>query len=200
MATEEAVALLDVPAAELSYLCDGHGCGVSRDVRHGGRGKSDLLTHLTEVRYVLKERLRCDDPALLSAALFHSIYGTEGFQGKVMPLAERPALRALIGDRAEFIVYLNCVMDRASLDEAVRGLLGEVDDDVDGAAAAAKYAIRARAEHGGARVPLTGDQLRDLMRVHFADWCAGVRATSTYNPISTSPPLPFRRVFPALPL
>ena len=166
MATEAALA--DVPAAELSYLCDGHGCGVSREVRHGGRGKSDLLTHLTEVRYVLKERLRCDDPALLSAALFHSIYGTEGFQGKVMPLAERPALRALIGDRAEFIVYLNCVMDRASLDEAVRGLLG-------GGGAAAQYAIRTRAEHGGARVPLTGDQLRDLMRVHFADWCAGAR-------------------------
>ena len=55
----EVAAVADVPADQLAYLCDGHGCGVSHSVRHGGHGKSDLLTHLTEVRYVLKKQLFC---------------------------------------------------------------------------------------------------------------------------------------------
>src|SRR5262245_27404402 len=40
------------------------------------------------------------------AGMFHSIYGTERFQGFKLPLERRPELRALIGDRAERLAYL----------------------------------------------------------------------------------------------
>ena len=51
--------------------------------------------------------------------MFHSIYGTEKFQGFTLPLERRHEIRALIGDRAEYLAYLNCAMDRASFDRAV---------------------------------------------------------------------------------
>jgi len=41
------------------------------------------------------------DTALADAGLFHSIYGTEGFAGFALPLAERTNIRALVGERAE---------------------------------------------------------------------------------------------------
>ena len=39
-------------------------------------------------------------PELCRAALFHSIYGTQGFQGFTLPLERQPELRALIGAAA----------------------------------------------------------------------------------------------------
>src|SRR3954470_2177579 len=53
------------------------------------------------------------------AGMFHSIYGTERFQGFTLPLERRDEVRALIGDRAERLAYLNCAMDRTSMDRAV---------------------------------------------------------------------------------
>src|SRR5262249_6062623 len=53
------------------------------------------------------------------AGMFHSIYGTQRFQGFTWPLERRGEIRALIGDRAEYLAYLNCAMDRASLDRAL---------------------------------------------------------------------------------
>ena len=58
-------------------------------------------------------------PELCRAALFHSIYGTQGFQGFTLPLDRQPELRTLIGDYAEKIAYLNCFMDRDSLDAQI---------------------------------------------------------------------------------
>ena len=43
--------------------------------------------------------------------MFHSIYGTEKFQGFTLPLERRAEVRALIGDRAERLAYLNCAKD-----------------------------------------------------------------------------------------
>src|SRR6476469_2838629 len=48
------------------------------------------------------------------AGLFHSIYGTEQFQGFKLPVERRVEVRELIGERAERLAYLNCAMDRAS--------------------------------------------------------------------------------------
>ena len=47
--------------------------------------------------------------------MFHSIYGTERFQGFTLPLERRPEVRNLIGERAERLAYLNCAMDRADV-------------------------------------------------------------------------------------
>ena len=46
---------------------------------------------------------------MCDAGLFHSIYGTEGFQGFTLPFDRRDDIRALIGDRAERLVWVFCV-------------------------------------------------------------------------------------------
>src|SRR6516225_6659441 len=56
---------------------------------------------------------------LCRTGMFHSIYGTELFQRFALPLERRAEVRALIGERAERLAYLNCAMDRASFDRAV---------------------------------------------------------------------------------
>src|SRR4029078_2357319 len=63
------------------------------------------------------------DETLCRAAMFHSIYGTEKFRKFSLPVSRRQEICQLIGERAEFLAYLNCAMDRASLDREVeRGI------------------------------------------------------------------------------
>lgn len=86
--------------------------------------------------------------------MFHSIYGTEMFQGFKLPLEQRDELRSLIGQRAERLGYMNCAMDRASFDAAVqRG---------------APYVIRDRLTEED--VELSGEDFDDLCRIHLCDW------------------------------
>ena len=68
--------------------------------------------------YRLLESQGCPED-VCRAGMFHSIYGTEKFQGFTLPLGRRDEVRALIGDRAERLAYLNCAMDRASFDRAL---------------------------------------------------------------------------------
>src|SRR4051812_23670264 len=89
------------------------------------------------------------------AGMFHSIYGTEKFQGFTWPLERRDEVRALIGDRAEYLAYLNCAMDRSSFDRALDG-------------SAEPYPIRDRIT--GLEVRLSQHDFDDLCRVHLLDW------------------------------
>lgn len=89
------------------------------------------------------------------AGLFHSIYGTERFQGFTLPLERRGEVRALIGDRAERLAYLNCAMNRATLD----GSLDQAEEP---------YRITDRIT--GEEVPLVRQDFDDLCRVHLFDW------------------------------
>jgi len=111
------------------------------------------LAHLVAVFRILE--LQGCPADVCRAGLFHSIYGTERFQGFTLPLERRGEVRTLIGDRAERLAYLNCAMDRASFDHAL-------DQAVE------PYRIRDR---------ITGDDVRlarqdfdDLCRVHLFDW------------------------------
>ena len=162
-------ALRGVPAQQLLFLRQEQ----ASDTPHGGRGQSDLLTHLSEVRWILKHRLGCNDSELLGAALLHSIYGTEGFQGRTVSLERRGEVRALIGERGEACAYLNCVMERASLDAAVRELRARPDET--------KFVIRSRPEVGDEEIVLTRAQLLELCLVHFADWAQQVAAYSFWS-------------------
>lgn len=76
-----------------------------------------FLAHLLGVYRDLKAWGADED--LAYAGLFHSIYGTEVFQGFKIPLEQRPEIRALIGDAAERLAYLNCALTRESLDASV---------------------------------------------------------------------------------
>ena len=111
------------------------------------------LGHLINV-YRLMESEGCTEE-LCRAGMFHSIYGTEKFQGFKLPLERREEVRQLIGERAEKLAYLNCAMDRPSFDEAALG---------NGAA----YHFVDRITR--APVELVRIDFDDLCRVHLYDW------------------------------
>jgi hypothetical protein len=87
--------------------------------------------------------------------MFHSIYGTERFQGFTLPLERSGEVRALIGERAERLAYLNCAMNRASFDRALDQVIEP-------------YRIIDRIT--GEEVPLLQHDFDDLCRVHLFDW------------------------------
>jgi hypothetical protein len=115
--------------------------------------QKNYLAHLIGV-YKLMQGSECEED-LCRAGLFHSIYGTEKFQGFKLPLERRMELAEMIGNRAERLAYWNCQMDRVSLDE----LLSQADEP---------YLLRNR--ENGEMMPLTRRELDDLCCVHLFDW------------------------------
>lgn len=111
------------------------------------------LAHLIAVYRMLESQGCAQD--VCRAGMFHSIYGTEKFQGFTLPLARRDEVRTLIGDRAEHLAYLNCAMDRASFDRAVEAGTGP-------------HAFVDRIT--GETVNLDQSDFDDLCRVHLVDW------------------------------
>ena len=150
--------------AKLAFL-NGEGADA---VAHTGNGKFDA--HLLGVRRVLRAWGAGDD--VCDAGLFHSIYGTEGFQGFCLPYERRDDVRALIGARAEQLVYIFCVVDRLS-----------VDNDLD--AAPGTHAFRARPELGGFDIPMDDDDMWfDFITLTLADWLEQVEgAAAGPNPL-----------------
>ena len=124
--------------------------------------QKSYLGHLISV-YRLMEGEGCTEE-LCRAGMFHSIYGTEKFQGFKLAVEDRPVVRKLIGDRAEKLGYLNCAMDRASFDEAALGD-GETYRFID--------------RITGEAVELSRADFDDLCRVHLYDWLEQRRARAT---------------------
>jgi hypothetical protein len=80
------------------------------EMPHGDR---ELLDHLIGTRQLLVEwEAR---PALCDAGLFHSVYGTEYYQQQAVPLTMRNDVRELVGDEAESLAWLFCMIRRESL-------------------------------------------------------------------------------------
>ncbi|MDB5338437.1 MAG: hypothetical protein JWN70_4056 [Planctomycetaceae bacterium] len=115
--------------------------------------QKNYLGHLISV-HKLMQTVGYDEE-LCRAGLFHSIYGTEKFQGFKLPVESRAELTELIGSRAERLAYWNCYMDRASLDELL-------------AQSAEPYMLRHR--ETGELMPLTQREFDDLCCVHLLDW------------------------------
>jgi hypothetical protein len=115
--------------------------------------EKSYLAHLIAVYRYLESKGAPDD--VCRAGMFHSIYGTEKFQGFTLPLQRRDEVRAMIGERAERLAYLNCAMDRASFDRAVEHGEGPrtITDRITGES-----------------VSLTEADFDDLCRVHLLDW------------------------------
>ena len=118
-----------------------------------GHTKKTYLAHLVSVYRLMKDG-GCDED-VCQAGMFHSIYGTERFQGFTLPVERRPEIQTLIGERAERLAYLNCAMDRASFDRVL-----EQESE--------PYRIRDRLT--GAEVALSRQDFDDLCRVHLFDW------------------------------
>lgn len=58
--------------------------------------------------------------AVCHAALMHSVYGTQGFQGFAFPIERRGEVQQLVGKRAELLAYLTCARDSRSYNEYVQ--------------------------------------------------------------------------------
>ena len=126
--------------------------------------RKSYLAHLIAVFRDL-ESLGCPQD-VCRAGMFHSIYGTEKFQGFTLPLDRRDEVRALIGDRAEYLAYLNCAMDRASFDHAL-------DRKID------PLPIIDRIT--GREVQLAQRDFDDLCRVHLVDWLEQVPRSQEWD-------------------
>lgn len=115
--------------------------------------EKSYLAHLIGLYRYLQSQGAIEE--ICRAGMFHSIYGTERFQGFKLPLERRGDVRELIGERAENLAYLNCAMDRASPDALV-------DQQTE------SYRIKDRIT--GGEVTLNRQDYDDLCRVHLFDW------------------------------
>ena len=70
------------------------------------------MSHLFGTRRILAEW--GSRPALCDAGLFHSAYGTECYQPDDVP--DRASVAVVIGDEAERIAWLWCVIERDRID------------------------------------------------------------------------------------
>jgi hypothetical protein len=110
-----------------------------------------LFDHLLGTRRLLVEwEAR---PALCDAGLFHSVYSTDHYELTAIPLSMRDEVRQLIGDEAESLVWLFCMMRRETL-------FDQLDKDRD-------FSVQHRLT--GEWIPLTEGQYHDLITMSFAN-------------------------------
>jgi hypothetical protein len=126
--------------------------------------EKSYLAHLVGL-YRLMQARGCTEE-LCQAGIFHSIYGTERFQRFKLPLERRPEVRALVGERAERLAYINCAMDRASFD---RSLTREAEP----------YPVVDRLT--GEESLLTRADYDDLCRIHLYDWLEQVPRSKEWD-------------------
>jgi len=93
---------------QIRFLRDVH----THEMPHSGHR---LLDHLLGTRELLIQW--ASRPALCDAGLFHSVYGTEHYESAAIPVSVRNTVRELIGEEAESLVWLFCMMRRETFDE-----------------------------------------------------------------------------------
>ncbi len=137
-------------------------------LEHNGEEAFD--DHLVGVQSVLRAWGAADH--LTNAALFHSIYGTQGFQGFKLPLSHRAEIAELIGPRAERLAWAFCMVDRCSVDATV--LCPPIDP------AAEPPSFFARAELGGFEIRMRDEQeWLDFLTLSLADWLEQVEGAAS---------------------
>lgn len=122
------------------------------------------LGHLIGL-YRLMESKGCNEE-LCRAGMFHSIYGTQQFQGFKLSLERRHEVRGLIGTRAEMLAYLNCAMQRETFDAIV-------------ATDRAPYIFTDRLTREP--VQLAREDFDDLCRIHLYDWLEQVPRSQKWD-------------------
>jgi hypothetical protein len=115
---------------------------------HSDRG---LFDHLLGTRQLLVEWGA--RPALCDAGLFHSIYSTEHYEQLALPLTRRDEVQQLIGEEAESLVWLFCMMRR---DAFFLDLGKEQSPSV-------------QHRETGEQIPLSATQHQDLLTLLFAN-------------------------------
>ena len=131
-------------------------------------GEESFANHLVGVQSVLRSWSASE--TLCNAALFHSIYGTEGFQGYKLPLSHREEIAGLIGPEAERLAWIFCMVDRETVDATALAP----------PPAGAAPAFAARAELGGFAMPLRDRaEWLDFLALSLADWLEQVEGAAT---------------------
>lgn len=131
------------------------------DIEHS---EKNYLAHLLGVYQDMKA-LGCNEE-LARAGMFHSIYGTQMFQGFKLPIEDRPKVRAMIGERAERLAYCNCAMDRPSFDAVLEQRDGP-------------YRILDRITQEP--IELLRQDFDDLCRIHLYDWLEQVPRSQMWS-------------------
>lgn len=131
-------------------------------------GDTSFDEHLSGVQAVLRNWGAPDHVCL--AGLMHSIYGTEGFQGFKLPLSSRPVIRSLIGEKAERLVWIFCMVDRWSVDQTV------AFPDVHRKGEPIQF--RSRVELGSFLLEVTEEEWLDFIELVLADWLEQVEGAS----------------------
>lgn len=134
-------------------------------------GSAAFDEHLKGVQAVL--RYWGAPTYLTNAGLFHSIYGTEGFQGFALPLSERQAIQGLIGPLSEKICFWFCMIDRSTLDRTVFDWDGKIQDP------AKKFQLQARPELGRFDIVMSKDEWLDFIELTLADWLEQVEGAAS---------------------
>eukprot|EP00536_Pseudo-nitzschia_multiseries_P006250 jgi/Psemu1/14786/gm1.14786_g len=133
-------------------------------------GSAAFDEHLKGVQAIL--RYWGSPVHVTNAGLFHSIYGTEGFQGFSLSLDERPAIKELIGEKAEKLAFVFCMVDRSTVDRTVFAW------EEDSASNTSVYNLRARPELGRFDITLTKDEWLDFLELSLADWLEQVEGAA----------------------
>ena len=147
-------------------------------------GASAFDWHLKGVQAILRF---WDAPYhLTKAGLFHSIYGTEGFQGFALPLQQRRSIQQLIGSAAEKLVFVFCMLDRSTLDQTVfeYDLTNPTTTSNNSTNNQTTFVLQSRPELGRFPIMLTKDEWLDFIELTLADWLEQVEgAALTASPI-----------------
>lgn len=100
----------------------------TQEVRHSGR---TLYEHLCGTHELLEAWGNPEH--VCNAGLFHSIYGTGNFKHQSWPLVKRVAIKELIGQESEGLVFIFCVSDRRKLFLKVVAPLGRALREIEAA-------------------------------------------------------------------
>eukprot|EP00538_Stauroneis_constricta_P013380 CAMPEP_0119551400 /NCGR_PEP_ID=MMETSP1352-20130426/4667_1 /TAXON_ID=265584 /ORGANISM="Stauroneis constricta, Strain CCMP1120" /LENGTH=328 /DNA_ID=CAMNT_0007597451 /DNA_START=48 /DNA_END=1034 /DNA_ORIENTATION=+ len=151
-------------------------------------GSSAFDEHLKGVQAVL--RYWKSPTHLQSAGLFHSIYGTEGFQGFSLPLSERSIIQNLIGESAEKLCFWFCMVDRSTLDKTVFAWTSvdragdphdhddhDIDDDDDDDSPH-EFVLKSRPELGRFDIRMKKEEWLDFVELTLADWMEQVEGAA----------------------
>ena len=118
-----------------------------------GHTNKSYLAHCIGVHNDMKKWGGSEE--MCRAALFHSMYGTELFPDFALPIERRGEVRQMIGERAEYLVYVNCAMVRDTFDALMEQPV-------------APYVIGDRLT--GGELEMTREDFDDLVTMHLCDW------------------------------
>lgn len=122
-----------------------------------------LLGHLENTFRILEE-MKCAEHVCL-AGLFHGAYGTQALHAEkieALPDGQREEVQALIGDKAERLVFNFSVMSYESLGRSVRNVLRP----------GGQPALHDR--RTGEALPMTPEEFDELLQLKLADVLAHV--------------------------